>query len=88
MALLHCRTGIRIRTRIPNEGIGIRIRVDLCNVNIQHITILAKGKRVRVRQCERAITETTKICYLELYSSIHAELRDRGTNTGLHWVLC
>ena len=65
MAHSHCRTRIQTRTRIPNTTIGDRgPSLDLCNVNFQHITIVAKGKtlrirdsiRIRVRQCERAIT--------------------------------
>ena len=58
MARSHCRT--QIRTRIPYTAIEERVpSVDLCNVNIQHITIVAKGKtlRIRVRQCERAIKQ-------------------------------
>ena len=59
MALLHCRT------RIPNVGIGDwGPSLDLCNVNFQHITLVVKGKTlrirvrigIRVRQCKRAIS--------------------------------
>ena len=55
MAPLHCRT----RIRIPNTAIGDRDPShDMCNVNFQHITIVAEGKtlRIRVWQCKRAIT--------------------------------
>ena len=60
MAPLHCRTWIQTRTRIPYAAIGDwDPSPDLCNVKIQHITIVAKGKtlRIRVRQCKRAIIE-------------------------------
>ena len=60
MARSHCRT--QIRNRIPHTAIGDRDpSLDLCNVNFQHITLLAKGKTLRVRvrirvwQCEQAI---------------------------------
>ena len=55
LALLHCRT--RIRTQIPNTAIGDwDPSLDLCHVNIQHVTIVAEWKalRIRVRQCKRA----------------------------------
>ena len=39
----HCRTSIRIQTRIPYTVIR-DLSLDLCNVNFQHITIVAKGK--------------------------------------------
>ena len=32
MALLHCRTLVRTRTRIPNAAIGIGIRVWICAI--------------------------------------------------------
>ena len=58
MADSHWRT----LTRIPNAAIGDwDPRLDLCNVNIQHVTIVVKGKtlrirvRIRVRQCETAV---------------------------------
>ena len=64
-AYSHCRTPIRTRTQIPYTAMGDKDpSLDLCNVNFQHITIVAKGKtlrirvkvRVRIRQSERAIT--------------------------------
>ena len=67
MALSHCRTQIRTRTRIPYTAIGDRdLSLDLCDVNFQYITLVAKGKilrigvrvRIRVWQCERAIIPT------------------------------
>ena len=64
MADSHWRT----RTRIPNAAIGDwDPSLDLCNVIIQHVTIVAKGKtlqiqvqvRIRVWQYETAIKDTS-----------------------------
>ena len=62
------------RTRIPNADIGNwDSSLDLCNVNIQHVTIIAKGKtprirvRVKIRLCETAIITSkfvSKVLYL------------------------
>ena len=64
MARSHCRTQIRIRTRIPHTAIGDRDpSKDLCNVIFQQVTLVAKGKTLRIQvlvwirlwQCERTI---------------------------------
>ena len=49
MTRSHCRTQIRTRTRIPYTAIGERDpSLDLCNVNIQHVIVVAKGKTLRI----------------------------------------
>ena len=45
MARSHTRIQPRSLTRIPNTAIGDRDpSLGLCNVNFQHITLVAKGK--------------------------------------------
>ena len=77
-----------LRTQIPNTAIGDRdTSLDLCNVNFQHIKIVAKGKtlriRVRVRLCKRAIQlyrvriqTRLYLAAIKLYSSFNIQHED------------
>ena len=48
MARSHCQT--QIRTLTPYAAIGDKDpSLDLCNVNFQQITLVAKGKTLRIR---------------------------------------